>query len=72
MLIDCDRCTVRGAACSGCVVTALFNAPPELSGLTGAELRAIEALDGAGLGVEILSAPRSLPLTVVPRRRGVA
>lgn len=29
MLIDCDGCAVRGAACTGCMVTALLGAPPE-------------------------------------------
>ncbi len=28
MLIDCDTCTVRGAGCADCVVTALLGAPP--------------------------------------------
>ncbi len=27
MLIDCDTCTVRGAACGDCVVTFLLEAP---------------------------------------------
>jgi hypothetical protein len=71
MLIDCDRCTVRGAACSGCMVHALFSAPPGLAGLTGAELRAIEALDLAGLEVEVLDAPEARPVTA-RRRQGAA
>ena len=74
MLIDCDRCTVRGAACSGCVVTSLFDAPDGLAGLTDAERRAIEVLDLAGLDVEVVSAPeppRALPLAA-RRRRHVA
>lgn len=29
MLIDCDRCVVRGLACSGCVVSVLLGGPPE-------------------------------------------
>ncbi len=28
MLIDCDSCTVRGAACADCVVTVLLGSPP--------------------------------------------
>jgi hypothetical protein len=28
MLIDCDSCTVRGAACGDCVVTVLLGSPP--------------------------------------------
>jgi len=27
MLIDCDTCTVRGAACGDCVVTFLLEVP---------------------------------------------
>lgn len=69
MLVDCDRCTVRGAACSGCVVNALFTAPAGLAGLTDGERRAIEVLDLAGLDVEVLSAPA---LPVASRRRNVA
>ncbi len=65
MLIDCDRCAVRGAACSGCMVDALFSAPPGLAGLTSDERRAIEVLDLAGFEVEVLAAP-ALPVT--PRR----
>ena len=33
MLIDCDSCAVRGAACKGCLVSALFDAPPEVERL---------------------------------------
>jgi hypothetical protein len=29
MLIDCDSCTVKGAACGDCVVTVLLGSPPE-------------------------------------------
>jgi hypothetical protein len=73
MLIDCDRCAVRGAACSGCVVHALFAAPEGLAWLTDVERRAIDAFDVAGLEVEVLAAPappRAVPLA--RRRRHVA
>jgi hypothetical protein len=69
MLIDCDRCAVRGAACSGCVVHALFEAPAGLEGLTAAEHRAIEALDRAGLDVEVLEVLEKPALPVTPQRR---
>jgi hypothetical protein len=69
MLIDCDRCAVRGAACSGCVVHALLEAPEGLAGLTQAERRAIEAFDVAGLEVEVLSAPEPPKALPLPRRR---
>jgi hypothetical protein len=54
MLIDCDTCTVRGVACGGCVVTALFEAPPEVAHLGAAELHAIEVLARAGLEATVL------------------
>jgi hypothetical protein len=28
MIVDCDRCPVRGGACQDCVITVLFGAPP--------------------------------------------
>ena len=28
MLIDCDSCAVKGAACADCVVTVLLGSPP--------------------------------------------
>jgi len=48
MVIDCDRCEVRGAACGECVVSVLLGAPPELD-LDPAERRAIDMLSGVGL-----------------------
>jgi hypothetical protein len=54
MLIDCDRCSVRGAACGGCVVTLLFEAPPAVHRLDEAEVRAIEMLTRAGFEVTVL------------------
>lgn len=30
MRIDCDNCAVRGAACSGCVVSVLLGPPDDL------------------------------------------
>ena len=52
MLIDCDTCIVRGAACGHCVVTVLLGAPPSASGgveLDGAEQAAIAVLAESGL-----------------------
>jgi hypothetical protein len=68
MLIDCDSCAVRGAACNGCLVSALFDAPPEVERLDRAERAAIEAFGRAGFEVEVLSTPRP-PLRLVPRSR---
>ena len=27
MIIDCDKCAIRGVGCSDCVVSVLLNAP---------------------------------------------
>lgn len=48
MLIDCDRCEVRGDACADCVITVLLGPPPNLE-LNGAERRALDTLAAAGL-----------------------
>ncbi len=71
MLIDCDSCTVRGAACSGCVVRTLLDTPDAVCGLTGDERRAIEAFELAGFEVEVLEAPppTAPPLRLTPRPR---
>lgn len=54
MLIDCDRCSVRGAACGGCVVTLLLETPTPAHRLDEAEVRAIEMLTRAGFQVTVL------------------
>lgn len=69
MLIDCDTCAVRGAACSGCLVNALIEAPTPVAGLTGAETRAIEAFARAGFDVDVLETPASAPLRLVSGTR---
>lgn len=56
MLIDCDTCGIRGAGCSGCLVTALFDAGSPVADLGPAEQRAIEVLARAGFEVEVLPA----------------
>lgn len=69
MLIDCDSCAVRGAACQGCLVTALFDAPAGVDGLDADELRAIEVFARAGFDVEVVS-QQPAPLRMVrPRSR---
>jgi hypothetical protein len=73
MLIDCDSCTVRGAACKGCLVSALFDAPPEVERLDREERIAIEVFARAGFEVDVLSAPPpALRLVPRPGRRHVA
>lgn len=61
MIIDCGSCTVaRGAACDGCLVSALLDTPDELGALDAGERYAIEVLARAGFDVEVLAvAPRS-------------
>lgn len=49
LVIDCERCTVRGSACGDCVVTVLLGGPPFGVPLDDEEQRAIEVLAGAGL-----------------------
>lgn len=48
MIIDCDKCAIRGVGCSDCVVSVLLNAPGTVE-LTDPELKAINALGDAGL-----------------------
>lgn len=49
MIVDCDRCAVRGDACGDCVITALLGSPPGGVRFDATEQRAIDALAGAGL-----------------------
>ncbi len=65
MLIDCDTCTVRGDACSDCLVSVLLAAPspPGLVGveLDGAEQHAIAVLAGSGLVPPLRMTGRNRP-----------
>jgi hypothetical protein len=67
MLIECDTCAVRGAACQDCVVSVLLGAPATGAGegaaLDGAEQAAIAVLAGSGLVPPL----RLLPLAPVVR-----
>jgi hypothetical protein len=54
MLIDCDTCSVRGAACRDCVVTVILSnptvsGPRELIDLDDDERAAMGSLAAAGL-----------------------
>ena len=49
MLIDCDRCPVRGQACADCVITVLLDRPPAPVDLDAAERAALGRLARAGL-----------------------
>lgn len=61
MLIDCDTCQVRGAACPDCVVTVLLGPPAELSSelfeLDEVEQAAVRALAEGGLIPPLRLAP---------------
>jgi hypothetical protein len=79
MLIDCDKCTVRGKACGDCVVNLLFGQAPPVDGTDTdvgsadeAELRALAVLADAGFEVTVLSRDDSRSrLRLVPLlRRG--
>ena len=49
MHIDCDSCTVRGAACSGCVVTVLLGLPDRTVEWDDTERQALGVLAASGL-----------------------
>jgi len=68
MLIDCDRCGIRGAGCNGCLVTALLDADSPAADLGPAELRAVEVFARAGFDVEVL-AHEAAPSRAARRRR---
>ena len=49
MIVDCDRCEVRGLACQDCVITVLLGAPPSGVELDGTERLALDPLAEAGM-----------------------
>ena len=49
MIVDCDRCEVRGPACGDCVVSVLLGGPPDDVVLDSVERAAIGALADGGL-----------------------
>ncbi|MGH3796350.1 MAG: hypothetical protein ACRDSP_15840 [Pseudonocardiaceae bacterium] len=49
MIVDCDRCEVRGDACGECVITVLLGAPPGGLELDGADRMALDTLAAAGM-----------------------
>ena len=49
MLIDCDTCSVRGAACRDCVVTVILNISARPVELDDAEQDAVDTLAAGGL-----------------------
>ncbi len=63
VIIDCDDCAVRGAACGDCVVGVLLGVP---ASLLDDERAALETLADAGL------APRLRLVPIRRQRPGVA
>ena len=49
MIVDCDRCEVRGLACQDCVITVLLGALPGGVELDGTERLALDTLAEAGM-----------------------
>ncbi len=49
MIVDCDRCVVRGDACQDCVITVLLGAPPGGVELDRTEAKALENLAAVGM-----------------------
>ena len=49
MIVDCDRCAVRGDACQDCVITVLLGAPPGAVELDRTERWALDTLADAGM-----------------------
>lgn len=48
MLIDCDQCSARGAACGDCVLSVLLDPPPRVQ-FDSQEQVALATLADAGL-----------------------
>jgi len=48
VIIDCNRCALRGRACGDCVLSVIVDAPPVVE-LDSEELAAVELLSDAGL-----------------------
>lgn len=73
MIIDCDRCQVRGNACSDCVISVLLGAPPEVE-WDDDEQRAVDALVDGGMvpRLRLVPAGGSVPAVTdrVIRRAG--
>ncbi|HEY7051998.1 MAG TPA: hypothetical protein VH496_07660 [Mycobacterium sp.] len=57
MIIDCDNCAVRGAACKDCVISALIGVPDAVHSFREDERAALEALADAGLAPRLRLVP---------------
>ena len=63
MIIDCDRCAIRGVGCPDCVVSVLLDAPATIE-LTDPELTALGALADAGLVPHLKLVPLDQPTDI--------
>ncbi|MDQ0379883.1 hypothetical protein [Amycolatopsis thermophila] len=69
VIIDCNRCALRGRACGECVLSAVVDAPPVVE-LDHEELTAVELLADAGLVPPIRMTTRGRrPHVRLPERR---
>ena len=59
MLIDCDRCTMRGVGCGDCVVSLLLGAPEDSRDVDEIEAAAFGALAAGGLAPPLRLVPVS-------------
>ncbi|AIJ25210.1 hypothetical protein [Amycolatopsis methanolica] len=69
VIIECNRCTLRGRVCGDCMLSAVVDAPPVVE-LDFEELAAVELLADAGL----VPPPRTIsrgrrPHVRLPERR---
>ena len=65
--VDCDSCSVRGPACTDCVVSVLLGIPGPRVDLDGDEQQALSALAGSGLVPPLRLVQRARPVQSVPR-----
>jgi len=63
VIIDCDRCAIRGVGCPDCVVSVLLDAPATIE-LTDPELTALGALADAGLVPHLKLVPLDQPADI--------
>ena len=66
LIIDCDRCSVRGAACGDCVVSVLLGPPAVLD---HDSQTAIAALAGSGLVPPLRLVTETAPVDSPPHTR---
>jgi hypothetical protein len=57
MIIDCDNCAVRGAACKDCVISVLIGEPDAAPSFSQDECAALEALADAGMAPRLRLVP---------------